>query len=283
MSNNPRSLWYSLITTKNSQQTRQLLMKTISQIARSPSPECWRDQAFWARSWASGGAQFERHDHLHGVHALLGGISAQRGGEGRLLTKLSPIHIFEEAKHNKKARFRGQNRQKTATPFKIWSAFLPQFFPQIGEEWNAPYKTKTIYCICKHIPYTIYGIRGWGSWIRKERNSDCSPQARSAASRKREPSAGQRSARARQQRMTESEANWLLEKQPFFPCFEPENTVFCAFLQKVSPINEYHWWNALHWYICSDYCLLDLKRLTDFDNAQKWGIFKQKSLKIARF
>ena len=49
----------------------------------------------------------------------IGGISAQRGGEGRLLTKLSPLHIFEEAKHNKKARFRGQNRQKTATPFKI--------------------------------------------------------------------------------------------------------------------------------------------------------------------
>ena len=36
--------------------------------------------------------------------------------------------------------------------------------------------------------YTIYSAYGWGSWIRKERNSDCSPQAQS-----------------RQQRMTESE------------------------------------------------------------------------------
>ena len=94
------------------------------------------------------------------------------------------------------------------------------------------------------IPYTIYGIAGWGSWIRKERNSDCSPQAQSAASRKREPSAGQRSARARQQRMTESEANWLLKKQPFLPVFEPETTVFALFFKKfpqsMSIIDEMH-------------------------------------------
>ena len=36
--------------------------------------------------------------------------------------------------------------------------------------------------------------------------------------------------------MTESEANRILEKSTFLPVFEPENTVFCAFLQKVSPI-----------------------------------------------
>ena len=39
--------------------------------------------------------------------------------------------------------------------------------------------------------------------------------------------------------MTESEANWLLKKQPFLPVFEPETTVFALFFKKfpqISPI-----------------------------------------------
>ena len=45
------------------------------------------------------------------------------------------------------------------------------------------------YILCMYLQYyTTYSACGWGSWIRKERNSDCSPQAQS-----------------RQQRMTESE------------------------------------------------------------------------------
>ena len=58
----------------------------------------------------------------------------------------------------KQAEKRGNN--------KIQSEKFPHFFPQSGEEENKPYKTKTIYCIWKHISYTIYGICGWGSWIR---------------------------------------------------------------------------------------------------------------------
>ena len=59
---------------------------------------------------------------------------------------------------------------------------------------------------------------GWGSWIRKERNSDCSPQAQS-----------------RQQRMTESEANCHFKKVPFLPDFSPKIAVFCTFSETISP------------------------------------------------
>ena len=59
----------------------------------------------------------------------------------------------------KQAKKRGKN--------KIQSEKFPHFFSQFGEEENKPYKTKTIYCIWMHIPYTIYGIRGW-SWICKQ-------------------------------------------------------------------------------------------------------------------
>ena len=54
--------------------------------------------------------------------------------------------------------------------YPIKNAFLPRNyptnFPTIRREKKAADKTKTIYCIWTHIPYTIYGIRGWGSWIR---------------------------------------------------------------------------------------------------------------------
>ena len=46
---------------------------------------------------------------------------------------------------------------------------------------------------------TKYSACGWGSWIHKERNSDCSPQAQS-----------------RQQRMTESEEVWERENRAIF-------------------------------------------------------------------
>ena len=79
-----------------------------------------------------GGAFFERHDHVNGVHALLGGISAQRGREGSLLTKVSPNLFFEKAKikqksplmRAKQAEKRGekQNSIRKVSPFlsPIW-------------------------------------------------------------------------------------------------------------------------------------------------------------------
>ena len=55
--------------------------------------------------------------------------------------------------------------------YPIKNAFLPRNYPTIRptirREKKAAYKTKTIYCIWKHIHYTIYGIRGW-SWICKQ-------------------------------------------------------------------------------------------------------------------
>ena len=58
----------------------------------------------------------------------------------------------------------------------------------------------------------------WGSRIHKERNSDCPPQAQS-----------------RQQRMTESEANWFLEKTSFFARFWAKNHRFLRFSSKSFP------------------------------------------------
>ena len=75
------------------------------------------------------------------------------------------------------------------------------------------------YILCIYLQYsTIYSAYGWGSWIRKERNSDCSPQAQS-----------------RQQRMTESEANCCFKKVPYFADFSPKTTVFCTFSETISP------------------------------------------------
>ena len=59
-------------------------------------------------------------------------------------------------------------------------------------------KIKIPYIVSINTRNTIYGILGWGSWIRKVRNSDCSPQAQS-----------------RHQRMTESEVGFL-RKNPLF-------------------------------------------------------------------
>ena len=79
-----------------------------------------------------GGTQFERHDYLHGVHALLGGISAQRSRKGSLLTKVSPSQFFEKAKIKQKSpllrakqaekRGKKQNSVRKVSPFlsPIW-------------------------------------------------------------------------------------------------------------------------------------------------------------------
>ena len=79
-----------------------------------------------------GGAQFERYYHIHGAHALFGGISAQRSRKGSLLTKVSPNLFFEKAKIKQKsplmraeqAEKRGekQNSIRNVSPFlsPIW-------------------------------------------------------------------------------------------------------------------------------------------------------------------
>ena len=49
-----------------------------------------------------GGTQFERHDHVDGIYALFGRISAQRSRKSNLLTKVSPNQFFEKDKEKTK-------------------------------------------------------------------------------------------------------------------------------------------------------------------------------------
>ena len=84
-----------------------------------------------------GGTQFERHDHLHCVHTLLGGISAQRGREGSLLTKVSPNLFFEKAKIKQKSpRMRAkqaEKRGKKQNSIRKVSPFLSPIWGRVKE------------------------------------------------------------------------------------------------------------------------------------------------------
>ena len=84
-----------------------------------------------------GRTQFERHDNLYGVHALLGGISAQRGGEGHLLTKLSPNRFFEKVKIKQKSPHmrakQAEQRGKKQNSIRKISPFLSPIWRRVKE------------------------------------------------------------------------------------------------------------------------------------------------------
>ena len=83
------------------------------------------------------------------------------------IDKSFPKPIFWKSKSKtKKPAYAGKTGWKAVQKIKFNPKSFPISFPNLGKRKSSHIKQKTIYCIWKHIPYTIYGICGWGSWIR---------------------------------------------------------------------------------------------------------------------